>query len=159
MKTSLYLQLLVDRGNCSSQNYSSAALRDYDAMWVKKCLHARTLLIVKTSLNLQLRHQQIVVAAGIIAAAMRLLRWLRDYEMGVNLRFTYWKDITLFIIYKDVDTWHICREKCMLCIAELQLKTNAKYLLMSWGKKACIALWSWNRSDIPDIPPHLLKNL
>ena len=39
-----------------------------------------------------------MVAVEIIAAAKRLLRRLRDYEMGVNLRFTYWKDITQFII-------------------------------------------------------------
>ena len=35
---------------------TATVLRDYDGMRLKKCLNARILLIVKTSLNLQLRH-------------------------------------------------------------------------------------------------------
>ena len=62
MKTSLYLQLRhsqivvnVAVGNIEAR-ITAAVLRDYDGMRVKKCLNARILLIVKTFLNLQLRH-------------------------------------------------------------------------------------------------------
>ena len=60
MKTSLNLQLrhsqIVVAARIIEARITAAVLRDYDGMRVKKCLKARILLIVKTSLNLQLWH-------------------------------------------------------------------------------------------------------
>ena len=60
MKTSLNLQLrhsqIVVAAGIIEARITAAVLIDYDGMRVKKCLNGRILLIVKTSLNLQLRH-------------------------------------------------------------------------------------------------------
>ena len=60
MKTSLNLQLrhlqIVVAAGIIEARITAAVLRDYDGMRVKKCLNVRILLIVKTSLNLQLWH-------------------------------------------------------------------------------------------------------
>ena len=83
---------ITDRGCCTERLWWFTS---------KNCLHARILLIVKTSHNLQLRHSKIVVAAGIIQARITAAV-LRDYD-GMRVKkmfkctnFTYCEDIPQF---------------------------------------------------------------
>ena len=69
----------------------------------KKCLDARILLIVKTSLNLQLRHSQIMVAAGIIEARITAAV-LRDYD---GMRVKKYLNARILLIVKTSLNLHI----------------------------------------------------
>ena len=70
---------------------------------------------------------------GIIAAAKRL----RDYEMGVNLRFTYWKDISQFLMkILTLGAWAYLPRKMHALHCGIAIKNGSKIPPNVLGEKS-----------------------